>query len=135
MTKKQALGLIKSMACLRDYPKGYPDAEAKLADRLMQASEGDLKLATAIVERFDQQCPTIAELQEAARSVRGIIALLPNGFQEYEKAAIECQSCQDTGVIKQPGGFMWCTCDQARALEAEVPKWLNTLNQFEKKIS
>jgi hypothetical protein len=136
VTDKQALKLIRGMACLRDYPKGYPDAEAKLAECLMRASDSDLKLATAIIERFDQQCPTLGELTETARQVRGNIANAGNQVQDYgEKPPILCQNCNDTGVTKSAEGYTWCICDQAMALQKELPDWLQVLNRFEKKVS
>lgn len=130
MTSKEALKLIKGLACLRDYPKGYPDAEGKLADRLMQASGGDLKLATAIVERFEEKSPTLADISEVARELRGIMAAPANGFQEYEKPEIVCHTCKDAGVIDGPAGYAWCTCDQAVKLRDEIPNWLDTMNKF-----
>jgi hypothetical protein len=126
MTQKESLKLIKTLAALRDYPKGYPDAEAKLADVLMQVSAKDLKFARSVVERFEEQCPTPAQLREAAMAIRGIKPA--NSIQEYEKPVIECARCNDSGVIKETNGFVWCGCRQAEAMQREIPDWLNFIN-------
>ena len=133
MTQKESLKLVRSMACLRDYPKGYPDAEAKLASVLMETSGADLKLARAIVERFTDQCPTPGQLIETSQAIRNIKPA--NTIQEYEKPEIVCQNCNDTGVTKSAEGYTWCICDQAMALQKELPDWLQVLNRFEKKVS
>jgi hypothetical protein len=133
MTTKEALKLIKSLACLRDYPKGYPDAEAALADRLMLASGADLKLASAIIREFEEKSPTLADISEVARQLRGAMATPGNGFREHEKPAIVCSLCNDTGVItidlvKRTYG--WCNCSQGARLREELPDWLDTMNRI-----
>jgi hypothetical protein len=134
MTQKEALKLVRSMACLRDYPKGYPDAEAKLAAVLTETSGADLKLARQIIERFTEQCPTPAQLIEAGQGIRNIQPA--NSFQDYgETPPILCHTCNDTGVVKGSHGYDWCTCQQGRALQQELPDWVTMLNQFEKKVS
>ena len=132
MTKERSLAMIRYLSCLRDYPS-TAEGVARLAAVLREHAVSEA-CAREVLSRFEETCPTPKQIRETAMQVRGIRnpETSPQ-FPTYgEKPAIVCVQCQDAGTFTPEGKTetVWCNCEQAEKIKAEMPDWVEQINKI-----
>jgi hypothetical protein len=106
-----ALSLIRALSCCPGYPY-HSEAEGRMAGVLMECTV-NVEHARAVINRFEEDCPTLQEIRTAAFDLR-------EKFVNAPDAKPVCSTCRGTGWIVSEvtpkgsvipvTGVIRCTC-------------------------